>query len=150
MKSLKVDTLGLPHYQCHKEVWAGIIVSRSHDGLTLFIDMNKEVPISDEWPFGRKEACIRVDDDFLLRNPPAVNGSYLVIYENGDMIISPKNVFEKCYSIFEEEAEPEAKSYFVPVPQSVRDRFDFLNDKSKIEIRWPDPVEINPNLDETS
>jgi hypothetical protein len=96
MKSLKVDTHGLPPYQCHKKVWAGEIMCV--DNVKMFIRFSMGHANME----GTVCGCIDIDSDFLDRNFPISRGDYIVIYENGYVSISPKKAFEEGYTLVDE------------------------------------------------
>lgn len=82
------DERQLPHYQCHKKVWALKIngVSPGVDGIALIT------------PAEEGYAPFTVTAEYVEKHKPEVGG-YYVVYPDGYKSFSPAEPFEEGYSL---------------------------------------------------
>jgi len=81
------NTLEMPKYKCHKEVWALKIAKINYEA-------NGSAIIT---PVENGYAPFVVSDDYLLRHKPQIGG-YFVRYKDGYKSFSPADAFEGGYS----------------------------------------------------
>lgn len=89
------DSMEMPKYKCHKEVWglkiakiekdSDIAVNRETDGSAMIT------------PAEEGYAPFKVDYAYMVKHKPT-KGGYYVVYENGYKSFSPADAFEDGYT----------------------------------------------------
>lgn len=85
----------LPHYQCHKKVWALKISKIVRDGAGEDRESDGSAMIT---PVENGYAPFKVDRDYMHKHKPEAGG-YYVVYDDGYKSFSPANAFEEGYTL---------------------------------------------------
>lgn len=92
------DSMEMPKYRCHKEVW-GLKIAKIEKDSDLAKETDRETDGSAMiTPSKQGYAPFKVDHAYMVKHKPFVGG-YYVVYEGGYKSFSPADAFESGYSL---------------------------------------------------
>ena len=91
------DTVEMPRYKCHKEVWALKIAGIEYDHDKANAEKRETDGSAIITPEENGYAPFKVDHDYVRKHNPQVGG-YFVQYKDGYKSFSPADAFEGGYT----------------------------------------------------
>ena len=91
------NTMEMPRYKCHKEVWALKIKTISRDRDKAMEEQRETDGSAILTPEDDRYAPFKVDANYMHKHKPEVGG-YYVVYEDGYKSFSPAGAFESGYT----------------------------------------------------
>ncbi len=91
------DTIEMPKFNCHKQVWALKLLSVTLDGPTGR-DQEDDGNVATLSFHDSRFPPVRADSKYIGKHSP-VAGGYYVVYKDGYKSFSPAEAFESGYSL---------------------------------------------------